>query len=233
MTADELHDLAIRTRDAARLAERHGTSVHGYRRAAREACERMGEMAADIEPLRENFLAAMGRLRAAERERDAARLAIRTIRDAMGCTPGEDPAERAEFLVATVLRVAQAVGVVYSADHRAEEAGPADEVVGAVRQLARERDEAEAALAELREASDAASEWLLRVPWDPQQIVNGSIARDRLRGALADTAAAAEAHDRRVRAEALRWEADRWSDQDDDVPRRLRARADEIERGER
>lgn len=48
MTADDLHDLAIRTRDAARLAERHGTSVHGYRRAAREACERMGEMAAQL-----------------------------------------------------------------------------------------------------------------------------------------------------------------------------------------
>jgi hypothetical protein len=223
LTADELHDLAVHTRDAARLAERHGTSVHGYRRAAREACEHMGEMAADIEPLRENFLAAMGRLRAAERERDAARLAIRTIRDAMGCTPGEDPAERAEFLVATVLRVAQAVGVVYSADHRAEEAGPADEVVGAVRQLARERDEAEAQLAALREAAG---------PHAASEYASDSETRV-LRIALTDAAPAAEAHDRRVRAEALRWEADRWSDPDDDVPRRLRASADEIERGER
>lgn len=48
MTADELHALAVRTRDAARLAERHGTSTHGYRRAAREACERMGEMAEQL-----------------------------------------------------------------------------------------------------------------------------------------------------------------------------------------
>lgn len=33
-----------------------------------------------------------------ERERDAARLAIRTIRDAMRCAPGADPAEVAERL---------------------------------------------------------------------------------------------------------------------------------------
>lgn len=48
MTADELHALAVRTRDSARLAERHGPFAHGYRRAAREACERMGEMAEQL-----------------------------------------------------------------------------------------------------------------------------------------------------------------------------------------
>lgn len=54
-----------------------------------------------------------------------------------------------------------------------------------------------------------------------------------VRAALADTAAAAEAHDRRVRAEALREAADalRGRGEDSAAALWLRARADEIERG--
>ena len=90
----------------------------------------------------------------------------------------------------------------------------------------------EAQLAALREAARKA---LYSVAGDavfgPSPALG--VACRALDAALADTAAAAEAYTRRVRAEALREAADRWSDQDDDVPRRLRARADEIERGER
>lgn len=81
-----------------------------------------------------------------------------------------------------------------------------DEARADVVRLARERDEAiaraeraDAALAALREAADAASKWLLRIPWDPQHLVTGSQDRIRLRTVLADTEAAAEEHDRRVR----------------------------------
>lgn len=88
MTADELHALAVRTRDAARLAERHGTSTHGYRRAAREACERMGEMAEQLAEAEE---------RAREYDREAAGL-CRTgddlMRDLAEMTRGRD-SERA------------------------------------------------------------------------------------------------------------------------------------------
>ena len=85
-------------------------------------------------------------------------------------------------------------------------------------------EQAEARLAALREAvRDVLAE----------AAVIGGRERSVLTVATGAAAAAAEAHDRRVRAEALRWEADRWSDQDDDVPRWLRARADEIEGGER
>lgn len=55
----------------------------------------------------------------AELERDAARLAIRTIRDALGCEPGDDPAEVAERLRARVaeleaghLAIAEVMGMV-------------------------------------------------------------------------------------------------------------------------
>jgi len=123
------------------------------------------------------------------------------------------------------------------------------------------RDEARAQLAALRQAADASFEWLLQLPWDPQQIVEASRARDRLRTVLADVMAAAEAHDRRVRAEALREAADAVEARGEatrhpwmlgssahnpsgtvltesgaarcDEARWLRARADEIERGER
>lgn len=102
-------------------------------------------------------------------------------------------------------------------------------------------DEARAQLAALREAAaesiPCACSGASGCPWSS------------LHRALADAEAAAEAyahrvraealperierHDRRVRANALREAADWWSDQDDDMPRWLRARACEIEAGQR
>ena len=106
MTADELHALAVRTRDAARLAERHGTSTHGYRRAAREACERMGEMAEQLAEAEERARLAevdadafQETLAKAERERDEAYArsgyAERELSDAFGLpvTIGPSPGE--------------------------------------------------------------------------------------------------------------------------------------------
>lgn len=70
------------------------------------------------------------------------------VRAKLAATEKERDAERA-----TVLLIAQAVGIVYSTDGRAEEAGPSDTIVAEVRRLVSECarvDALEEALAEVR-----------------------------------------------------------------------------------
>lgn len=199
-------------RDARVLRARVAIALRAALRADEDArCEELLGIAAGPagdDRLREG-VEAVRRLRS---ERDEARAQLAALRaevsEALDLPPGIGPAP------GEIARLAREHREMVMRCGEAADYMAADDV-----RVAR----AEAQLAALREA--------VREVLDEPHAYVGGRERAILDAALADTAAAAEAHDRRVRAEALREAADRWSDQEDDVPRWLRARADEIERG--
>lgn len=162
------------------------------------------------------------RAEAVMRERDEARAQVKAWQDEELSRRRERDEARAVVAARWALarEVEELLGIA---------AGPAGddrlrEGVEAVRRLRSERDEARAQLAAVREA--------VREVLDEPHAYVGGRERALLDAALSDTAAAAKAYTRRVRAEALRLAADRFSAQPVTAGL-LREWADEIERGER